>query len=89
MNHVLLNKRLEQHLDNLKNLKNPDVLHTDFYKRENGLYYTCAQFLGQGTRDLYMLANIKGAFSEAEIGSIALQLLTQVKQVHKAGLCLY
>ena len=36
-----------------------------------------------------MLANIKGAFSESEIGSIALQLLTQVKQMHGIGMCLY
>lgn len=55
------------------------MLYTDFYKRENDLYYTSAEFLGQGTRDLYMLANIKGAFSESEIGSITLQLLLQAK----------
>jgi len=57
----------------LKGLKDPQpILYTDFYKREHDLYYTSSEFLGQGTRDLYMLANIKGAFSEAEIGSIAL-----------------
>ena len=77
--HLLLNKRLEHQLDQLKNQKSPQVLYRDFYKREDGIYYSCAEFLGQGTRDLYMLANIKGAFSEAEIGSIALQLLIQVK----------
>ena len=83
------NKRLEQQLDNLKAIKDPAALYTDFYRREGGLYYTRAEFHGQGTRDLYMLANLRGAFSEQEIGTIAEQLLVQVKQMHSAGLNLY
>ncbi len=61
-------KRLDQQLDALKNIKKPSALFNDYYKRHNGVYYTSAEFLGQGTRELYMLANIKGAFSEHEIG---------------------
>ena len=64
---------MESNLDNLKRLRNE--LFTDYYKRHNGVYYLCAEFKGQGTRDLYMLANIKGAFSEMEIGTIAIQLI--------------
>ena len=47
------------------------------------------EFQGQGTRDLYMLANILGSFKEKEIGQIAEQLLTQVKQVHDGGIEMY
>ena len=65
------------------------MLFNDYYKRHNGVYYVSAEFLGQGTRDLYMLANLKGSFSEHEIGDIAMQLLNQVKQLHAAGLSLY
>mmetsp|Transcript_47185 Transcript_47185/g.62483 ORF Transcript_47185/g.62483 Transcript_47185/m.62483 type:complete len:84 (+) Transcript_47185:317-568(+) len=83
-----MNTSLENNLETLKKLKGP-LLFNDFYRRHNGVYYLSAEFLGQGTRDLYMLANIKGSFSEAEIGDIALQLLTQVKQIHLAGLTLY
>ena len=61
---------LERSLDSLKDLDTG--LFTDYYKRYNGVYYLSAEFEGQGTRDLYMLANIKGSFSEAEIGSIAI-----------------
>lgn len=32
-------------------------------------------FIGQGSHDLYMLANIRGSFSDAEIGSIAYQIM--------------
>ena len=65
------NKRLEQQLGWLKAIKNPAALYTDFYKRDNSIYYVRAPFQGQGTRDLYMLANLRGAFSEHEIGTIA------------------
>ena len=58
------------------------MIYNDYYRRENNIYYVSAEFLGQGTRDLYMLANIKGALSEHEIGQIAQQLLTQVKVMH-------
>ena len=44
--HLLVNKRLEQQLETLKNQRNPQVLFKDFYKRENGIYYSCAEFLG-------------------------------------------
>lgn len=30
-----------------------------------------SDFIGQGYKDLYMLANVKGSFSENEIGQIA------------------
>ena len=53
------------------------------------MYYVSAEFLGQGTRDLYMLANIKGALSEQEIGQIAVQLLNQVKLMHDNQIYLY
>ena len=62
---------MEQKLETLKQVRNPPDLLTDYYRRENGLYYLSTEFLGQGTRDLYMLANIKGAFTEQELGSIA------------------
>jgi len=70
---ILVCQTLESNLDNLKRLRTE--MFTDYFKRHNGVYYLCAEFKGQGTRDLYMLANIKGAFSEAEVGSIALQIL--------------
>ena len=81
-------KILEGRLDSLKNMRQP-VLFNDYYRRHNGVYYLSAEFLGQGTRDLYMLANIKGSFSESEIGDIAMQLLNQLKQVQAQGLSLY
>ena len=33
-----------------------------------------------------MLANVKGIFSEAQIGSIAYQLLSQLRYLHKRGI---
>ena len=30
-----------------------------------------SDFIGQGYKDLYMLANVRGSFSESEIGQIA------------------
>ena len=47
-------------------------------------------FSGQGNRDLYMLANIRGNFSEADIGQIALQIMNQLKYLHEHGVvCKY
>ena len=34
----------------------------------NNRVFVVHEFLGQGYKDLYMLANIKGSFSENEIG---------------------
>lgn len=52
-------------------ISNPRPLYSSYYRRENSIYYVTSEFLGQGTRDLYMLANIKGAFTEQELGTIA------------------
>ena len=41
---LLVSKGLEQQLETLKSVKGS--LYTDFYKRENGIYYTRADFLG-------------------------------------------
>ena len=68
---VMMNRRVENQLEALRTITDPKVLFENYYKRHNGVYYMTADFLGQGTRDLYMLANIKGAFSENEIGQIA------------------
>ena len=59
---------MEQDLDTLKDIDAPlGGLYLDFYRRENNIYYLESEYRGQGTRDLYMLANIKGAFSEKEL----------------------
>ena len=41
---------------------------------------------GQCNSDLYELARITGSFSEAQIGLIAHQLLTQLKELHNTDL---
>ena len=45
-------------------------------------------FVGQGYKDLYMLANIKGAFSEYEIAQIAHQLVMGVGYLHSKDIFL-
>ena len=47
-----------------------------------------SDFIGQGYKDLYMLANVKGSFSENEIGQIAYQLLKGIEYLHFHGLIL-
>ena len=64
-------RRMENQLTSLKQIKPVNTLYKNFYKRENGVYYVSYEFQGQGTRDLYMLANVLGAFKEKEIGQIA------------------
>lgn len=55
---------LIQDLDN--NLKTIDFM-KEFICTHNKIFVV-HDFLGQGYKDLYMLANIKGNFSESEIG---------------------
>ena len=62
---------MEQQFEKLGAIKNPAPLFNTYYRRDNGIYFVESEFLGQGTRDLYMLANIKGAFTEQEVGTIA------------------
>ena len=47
-----------------------------------------SEFIGQGYKDLYMLANIRGALSESHIGQIAFQLLKGVEHLHFSGIVL-
>jgi len=76
-NNMLMVQDLDNKLNIVKQVNNEYL--QDYYKRANDLYYLTAEFKGQGTRDLYMLANMKGTFSEVEIGKIAHQLLTEVR----------
>ena len=62
---------MEKNLELLKHVRPVNNLYKNFYKRSNGTYYVSYEFQGQGTRDLYMLANILGAFKEKELGQIA------------------
>lgn len=52
----------------------------------NGCLYMVNKFIDQGWNDLYRLANIRVTFSEADIGTIALQLLDQLSHLHKNGI---
>ena len=47
-----------------------------------------SEFIGQGYKDLYMLANIRGALSECHIGQIAFQLLKGIEHLHFSGIVL-
>ena len=53
----------------------------EFYESGNRMFVV-HDFIGQGYKDLYMLANIKGSFSEHDIGQIAVQLLKGVSYLH-------
>ena len=53
-------------LNSNKNLKNIDCMHE--YYTTNNRVYVVHEFFGQGYKDLFMFANIKGSFSEMEIG---------------------
>ena len=59
----------------------------EYYKTDRRVFVV-HDFLGQGYKDLYMLANIKGSFSENEIGQIALQLLKGVGHLHNQDIFL-
>ena len=50
--------------------------------------FMLSEFIGQGYKDLYMLANIRGALSESHIGQIAFQLLKGVEHLHFSGIVL-
>lgn len=79
----LANKKAEDNLDSLARVKLPKYpLYVDYYRRGGGVYYVASEWLGQGYRDLYMLANVKGAFTEYEVGMVAVQLLNQLKALH-------
>ena len=49
-------------------------------------YYIASEMRGQCNSDLYELARKTGSFSEAQIGQIAFQLLTQLKELHNTDL---
>ena len=50
--------------------------------------FMLSEFIGQGYKDLYMLANIRGALSECHIGQIAFQLLKGIEHLHFSGIVL-
>ena len=67
-------------------IKNIDCM-KEFYESQNRIFVV-HDFIGQGYKDLYMLANIKGSFGEHDIGQIALQLLKGVSYLHHQGIYL-
>ena len=48
----------------------------ELFLRPSGQCYMTAEYPGQNCKDLYSLAQTRGAFRESEIGSVAMQLLT-------------
>ena len=52
----------------------------------SGCLYLVNKFIDQGWNDLYRLANIRTTFSEADIGSIGMQLLDQLSHLHDTGI---
>ena len=52
----------------------------------NGQLYLVSRFMDQGGSDLYRLAHLRQTFSEADLGSIASQLLSQLSHLHGNGL---
>ena len=89
-NNPFVHKTLEVSLEKLRKLSQStsSCLFQNYYRRSQGIYFVVDEYRGQGARDLYTLANQKGAFSEREIGSIADQLLQQMKMIHDKGLIL-
>ena len=59
----------------------------EYYESRNRMFVV-SDFIGQGYKDLYMLANIKGSFSEHDIAQIAVQLLKGVGYLHHQGIYL-
>ena len=59
----------------------------EFYDTSTRIFVV-HDFIGQDHRDLNMLANIKGSFSEQEIGKIATQLLKAVSILHHKDIVL-
>ena len=73
-------------MDTISSLTQPVPLHRSIYVRPPAYYYISAESTGQCQKDLYELARSTGAFSESQIGEIAYQLLTQLKELHALSL---
>ena len=56
----------------------------DYYTAKSKIFIV-KKFIGHG-KDLYMLANTKGAFTEDEIGQLAHQLIKALMHLHSKGI---
>ena len=83
-------KKAQERIDKLQTLDQNEIEPLlDAFHSESRVFIL-NNFSGQGNRDLYMLANIRGNFSEADIGQIALQIMNQLKYLHEHGVvCKY
>ena len=59
----------------------------DHFVSQNKMFLV-TNFIGQGYRDLFQLACIRQYLSEANIGTIAFQLMTQLSYLHSQGIVL-
>lgn len=61
----------------------------DVFIRPGGRFFLTSDLSNERRKDLYALCMSRGAFKESEIGTIALQLLTQLKSLHSRGIILF
>ena len=61
---------------NLRSMPEPIPPERDVFIRPGGRFFLTSDMTNARNKDLYALCMSRGAFKEAEIGAVALQLLT-------------